>query len=161
MSDFKAIHDRALRYLKVAGFSRVLMGLTFSLMGLCAGIFIYGATRNLTYGAGVAALGVVAGFLSSRRGRKVLAQGDPLLVRGVVSEKHVKTLSRRNEFYLVMQIEAAWVLHPDGARSEKADAVGARTLTAVRPLFDAVQPDDRVTLACLPTGQAVFAVDDD
>lgn len=160
MSDDKAIHDRAMRYLKVAGASRLLMGLAFSLTGLFAGIFIYGFTENLAYGGSVAALGMVAGFLSSRRGRKVLAQSDPLLVRGQVREKHVKTTSKRNEFYLVMHIEQAWVLHADGTRTARADSAGARTLTAVRQLFDALQPDDAVTLACLPTGQAVFAVDE-
>lgn len=159
MEGDKAIHDRAMRYLKVAGVSRLLMGLTFSLTGMCAGIFIYGATQNLTYGAGVAALGVVAGFLSSRRGRKVLQQSEPLIVRGTVSEKHVKTTARRNEFYLVMEIEQAWVLHADGTRVEKPDAVGARTLTSIRALFDALQPDERVTLACLPTGMAVFPIE--
>lgn len=159
-ADFKPIYDRAQRYLKVAGVSRLLMGLLFSLIGLTAGIFIWGMTRNLAYGGGVAAIGMIAGFLSSRRGRQALNQGEPLMVDGIVSEKHVKTLSRRNEFYLVMQIKAVWRLHADGTRTPQTDMLGARTLTAVRPLFDGLQPEDRAVLACLPTGQAVFEIED-
>lgn len=158
-ADLKVIHDRAMRYLKVAGVSRVLMGLVFSLMGLTGGMFIWGMTQNLAYGGGVAAIGMVAGLLSSRRGRIVLAQADPLLVRGVVREKHVQTTSKRNDFMLVMRVKAAWTLHADGTRTAREGAEGERTLTSIRQLFDALQPNQPVCLACLPNGQAVFEVD--
>ena len=157
--EFKAVHDRAMRYLKVAGVGRVLMGLVFSLMGLTGGIFIWGMTQNLAYGGAVAAIGMVAGLLSSRRGRIVLAQADPLIVRGTVREKHVQTTSKRNEFMLVMQINAAWTLHADGTRSLRDGAEGERTLTSIRQLFDGLRRDQRVCLACLPNGQAVFELD--
>ena len=148
-----------MRYLKVAGFSRLFMGLAFSLLGLAAGLMIWSTTKNPAYGGGVAAIGMVAGLLSSRRGRIVLTQADPLLVRGTVREKHVQTTSKRNEFILVMMVETAWTLHSDGTRTRREGAAGDRTLTSIRTLFDLLQPDQSVCLACLPNGQAVFQVD--
>lgn len=158
-AELRGIHDRAMRYLKVAGFSRVLMGLVFSLMGLTSGIFIWGMTQNLAYGGAVAAIGMVAGLLSSRRGRIVLAQADPLIVRGTVREKHVQSNSKRNDFMLVMQVDVAWTLHSTGERTARDGAAGERTLTSIRQLFDSLQPDQQVCLACLPNGQAVFEID--
>ena len=70
--DGRAAHRAAWGYLRVAGLSRLFFGLAFTATGGLGGLLVGSVTGSLAIGGGVAAAGVIAGFLSSRRGFKVL-----------------------------------------------------------------------------------------
>ncbi|MEZ4471973.1 MAG: hypothetical protein R3F60_14500 [bacterium] len=157
--DGRAAHRAAWGYLRVAGLSRLFFGLAFTAAGGLGGLLVGSVTGSLAIGGGVAAAGVVAGFLSSRRGFKVL-RAPPLRVDGVVQRKATEAQGKRTRYLVAVDVSAVWTLFADGQQSQTTQAAGPRTLTASAAVYDRLEPGASVGLVCLPTGMAIALASD-
>jgi len=150
----RAAYLQAHRYLRVAGLSRVFFGLTFTACGVLGGILVLSVTDSMAGGAALAAAGVVAGLLSSRRGLKVM-RTQPLRVEGRVRLKRTEGRLHR----VVMEVRRAAVLNAAGEQTPTPDREGDRSLTATPAVFATLREGEPAALLCLPTGLAVGRLD--
>ena len=145
-----AAYQHAYRYLRVGGLSRVFFGLAFTATGFLAGLLILSLTDSLVVGGSVAAAGVVAGLLSSRRGLKVL-RALPLVVEGRVEHK----ATNGKAFLAILQVTRAAHLTPQGEEVPTPERVGKRSLPVTGTVYEGLQEGATVQLLCLPQGLAV------
>jgi predicted alpha/beta hydrolase len=163
--DWSAAHSANLRYMRAAGLATMGLGTLFSMVGIIGGGVILGLTQQIAPAAAAAVSGVVAGFVASRRGRKVL-QGEPLVIEGVLTRKGRQPVGKpgkkkpKERLLLVVEVRRARRLKHDDDLLDEPEMIGARTVVARAPLYERVEAGETLGLLCLSSGEAIARLDD-